>query len=177
MPKIVDHDQEKKRIAEEAIGIFRRRGYSSLSFREIARELGMSKSGLYHYFSGKEELFSFCGTIFLNQLTPDLSPGPEAVNSDESPAAMLIELARALSPEYLAELRLIIDYADCFSDKSELKQFLESLEQQMVPVTGEKNFPAALRLILGDLLVKALTDENDDWSVLRDSLGRLYRDN
>ena len=35
---------------------FARKGYGSTSLREIARELNMDKSSLYHYFSGKEEM-------------------------------------------------------------------------------------------------------------------------
>lgn len=177
MPKIVDQELEKIKIAEKAIDLFRKNGYSALSFRALARELGMSKSGLYHYFSGKEELFSFCGTIFLGQMVPDLNSGQPQKDLPADPSELLLGFARALQPDYLAELRLILDYADCFREKSELKKFLAGLEEQLSPVAGREEFPAALRLILGDLLVKALTDENDDWTVLKDQIGKLYAGN
>ncbi|HDZ90974.1 MAG: TetR family transcriptional regulator [Deltaproteobacteria bacterium] len=51
--------KDSRRIREiEAVSarLFARKGYRSTSLREIARELGMDKSSLYHYFSGKEEM-------------------------------------------------------------------------------------------------------------------------
>ncbi|MGY2897198.1 helix-turn-helix domain-containing protein [Deinococcus sp. UYEF24] len=57
MPKIVDHDQRRAIILDGAFTAFVKRGYASLSMRDLAREIGVTLGGLYHYFPGKEELF------------------------------------------------------------------------------------------------------------------------
>ena len=43
-------------VLDAAIEVFWRRGYSAASVREVADEVGVLKSGLYHYISSKEEL-------------------------------------------------------------------------------------------------------------------------
>src|SRR5262249_17423746 len=43
-------------ICRTAAQIFRDRGYDATSVSDIARALGMTKAGLYHYFDSKEAL-------------------------------------------------------------------------------------------------------------------------
>ncbi len=57
VPKIVDHDQRRASILDGAFTAFVKRGYASLSMRDLASEIGVTLGGLYHYFPGKEELF------------------------------------------------------------------------------------------------------------------------
>lgn len=50
--------------------LFAYKGYHSTSMREIARELGMNQSSLYHYFRSKEEiLFKLMNDAMDNALT------------------------------------------------------------------------------------------------------------
>ena len=60
MPKIVDHDAYRRELVEKATQLFSGHGFSGLGMRQIANELGISKSALYHYFPSKELLFSAC---------------------------------------------------------------------------------------------------------------------
>jgi AcrR family transcriptional regulator len=53
MPKIVDHDQQRRTLLLHCFDLFRRRGYQSVTMREIAREIGASTGTLYHYFPNK----------------------------------------------------------------------------------------------------------------------------
>jgi len=48
--------QKTKEIHRVIARLFAYRGYHSTSMREIARELGMNQSSLYHYFSSKEDI-------------------------------------------------------------------------------------------------------------------------
>lgn len=55
MPKL----KKKKKIEEiqrVTAHLFAHKGYHPTTMRDIARELGMNKSSLYHYFESKEEL-------------------------------------------------------------------------------------------------------------------------
>jgi AcrR family transcriptional regulator len=53
MPKIVDHDQQRRELLLRSFDLFRRRGYDNVTLREIAREIGASTGTLYHYFPSK----------------------------------------------------------------------------------------------------------------------------
>lgn len=57
MPKIVDHDRCRKELMHKCLALFARRGYGSITMRQIATELGVSTGTLYHYFPSKESLF------------------------------------------------------------------------------------------------------------------------
>jgi AcrR family transcriptional regulator len=49
---------KRDEILDVAMGLFARKGYDRTSFREIARETGLSQAGLLHHFASKEELFA-----------------------------------------------------------------------------------------------------------------------
>src|SRR3954469_4180668 len=53
MPKIVDHDQQRRALLHQCFDLFKRRGYDNVTLREIAREIGASTGTLYHYFPNK----------------------------------------------------------------------------------------------------------------------------
>jgi len=48
--------EKKNEIHRVIARLFAYRGYHSTSMREIARELGMNQSSLYHYFTSKEDV-------------------------------------------------------------------------------------------------------------------------
>jgi AcrR family transcriptional regulator len=56
MPKIVDHDQYRKTLLDQAFDLFAEKGYA-ITMRQIAQGLGVSTGTLYHYFPSKEVLF------------------------------------------------------------------------------------------------------------------------
>ena len=57
MPKIVDHEHYRKQLLNHCFELFAEKGYSSVTMREIASEIGVSTGTLYHYFPSKESLF------------------------------------------------------------------------------------------------------------------------
>lgn len=57
MPKIVDHHQYRKELLMKSFDLFAQKGYSSITMRQLAQELGVSTGTLYHYFPSKEALF------------------------------------------------------------------------------------------------------------------------
>ena len=48
---------KREHVLDVALETFERTGYDKASFREIAREAGLSQAGLLHYFSSKQELY------------------------------------------------------------------------------------------------------------------------
>jgi AcrR family transcriptional regulator len=65
MPKIVDHDLYREEMLEKCFHLFSRKGYSNVTMRELAVEIGVSTGTLYHYFPTKEnvlgELIAWAG--------------------------------------------------------------------------------------------------------------------
>lgn len=54
------HDQRRAAMVRTAVHLFNRSGFHATSVEEIARELGLSKALLYHYFADKTELLYEC---------------------------------------------------------------------------------------------------------------------
>lgn len=52
----VDYNDKRQMIALKAAELFAKQGAGSASLLKIAKECGMSKSLIYHYYSSKEEL-------------------------------------------------------------------------------------------------------------------------
>ncbi|WP_027410014.1 TetR/AcrR family transcriptional regulator [Anoxybacteroides tepidamans] len=59
MPKIVDHEKQRKRIAEATWRVIMRDGLEKATVRHIAKEAGISAGSLRHYFSSQSELLAF----------------------------------------------------------------------------------------------------------------------
>ena len=53
----LDVDERRRRLLERGADLFARHGYDELSMAAIAREAGVSKALLYHYFPSKQDFF------------------------------------------------------------------------------------------------------------------------
>jgi len=60
--KGLDKSIRKQKIIDTAAALFHRKGYSSTSLDDVAKELGISKAALYHYVSSKDKLLSIIYT-------------------------------------------------------------------------------------------------------------------
>ncbi|MFE5323253.1 TetR/AcrR family transcriptional regulator [Paenibacillus sp. NPDC056579] len=67
MPKIVDHEQKRKLIAESAWSIIEAKGIEHASIRAIAAAAGLSPGALRHYFSTQDELLLFIVDYYLTR--------------------------------------------------------------------------------------------------------------
>ncbi|MDK8181812.1 TetR family transcriptional regulator C-terminal domain-containing protein [Paenibacillus sp. UMB4589-SE434] len=59
MPKIVDHNKQKEKLAEATWRVILRDGLERASVRNIALEAGISAGSMRHYFSTQSELLAF----------------------------------------------------------------------------------------------------------------------
>jgi len=78
------HDREA--VLRTAIDVFNRRGFDATSISDLAAELGVTKSAVYHHFSSKEALLSAA----LDEALEGLSSAVEAAAtaSDGAPSAV-----------------------------------------------------------------------------------------
>ncbi|PJZ31700.1 hypothetical protein CH370_02740 [Leptospira kmetyi] len=57
LPKVVDHELYRISILKRCLDLFAKKGYATVTMREISKELRVSTGSLYHYFPTKEVLF------------------------------------------------------------------------------------------------------------------------
>ena len=67
MPKVVDHEQKRKLIAESAWNIIEEKGIEHASIRAVAAAAGLSPGALRHYFSTQDELLLFIVDYYLTR--------------------------------------------------------------------------------------------------------------
>jgi AcrR family transcriptional regulator len=70
-------DERRRRLLELGAELFTRHAYDELSMARIAREAGISKALLYHYFPGKQAYFQATLEEKLAELAAITEPDPE----------------------------------------------------------------------------------------------------
>jgi len=60
----------RDRIRSEAAALFREKGFNGTSMSELAAEVGITKSSLYHHYPGKQALLSEIIELTVNRVTP-----------------------------------------------------------------------------------------------------------
>lgn len=56
MPRIVDHDERRRQIAEALLIVAAREGHERVTSRAVAKELGVATGALWHYFDGFDDV-------------------------------------------------------------------------------------------------------------------------
>ena len=60
--------ETKEKIILKALQYFAVHDYQTVSLNSIAKGIGITKGGIYHYFSSKDELFLECMTSVVNKM-------------------------------------------------------------------------------------------------------------
>lgn len=150
------------------MAVFRQHGYHGIGMRGIAEELGISKSALYHYFPGKQELFIACAT----------QVGSLDIDSHGDPVEALVATARALEADFEGELRVLLDYlggrsdSDIRGDRAVVASN-ESISAHIESIAGKEQREAVLTCIYGILLRRWLDGKATPLDHLRDLLTRI----
>jgi AcrR family transcriptional regulator len=110
----------EERIRREAAALFRRKGFNGTSMAELAAEVGITKSSLYHHFRSKQALLSEIIELTVNRVTPLVQEVAEsdlpiaerlsmavAIHTEEAirdqdAVACFIEEGRYLTPDFMA---------------------------------------------------------------------------
>jgi AcrR family transcriptional regulator len=141
----LDVDERRRRLLELGVGLFTRHSYAELSMAAIAREAGISKALLYHYFPSKQAYF----VATLQQQADELS-GLIAVDPALPPAEQLM---RALD----AFLRWVEAHAEGYgkllegaTTHAEVRELVDAVragtaDQILAGLSGGEPPPPALR--------------------------------
>jgi AcrR family transcriptional regulator len=181
MPKVIDHQQHKQFIAEKACELFLEYGYSQLGMRQLADELGLSKSALYHYFPSKDALFTACIEFItrqdmsfsnLSDIQPDQEEGVEA----------LFVVLQHIEARFMGELRLVLDYIRELEPAQirhnphmqlAEKRYLELIGQHV----GEAKARQVYYLLLGSLLGRLMDGQATGWDEIKQWVYAIVRVN
>lgn len=63
-----DHDDKRTRILKTAASVFAREGFDRASMSQLARECGISKANIYHYYDSKDAILFDMLDSYLRQL-------------------------------------------------------------------------------------------------------------
>lgn len=156
MPKIVDHDKYRAEIVEKAAPIFSAHGFNGLGMRQVAEQLNMSKSALYHYFPSKEELFAAC-TRFVVGRDEEKATAPAITGTPEERCRQLTVVILEIEKEFPGELYLLVDYirAKSSSEIARDENMQHANERYLSMVShyvGEAAAPRVLGVALGGLV-------------------------
>ena len=80
-------DERRRQLLELGAELFARHSYDELSMARIAREAGISKALLYHYFPSKQAYFAATLEQAAAELAEVTRPDPGSRRSSSSPAA------------------------------------------------------------------------------------------
>ncbi|WP_276358012.1 TetR/AcrR family transcriptional regulator [Cohnella caldifontis] len=106
MPKIVDHDERKRYIAEATWRVIREQGMKGASVRNIAKEAGVSLGALRHYFSTQQELLSFAMQLVKDRVNDRIDAWiPMDLPPKEKIAKILLELV-PVDDDKMAEMEV-----------------------------------------------------------------------
>lgn len=103
MPRKVDHDAERARLAKAAVDLFAARGFARVSMRAAAEGLGVSTGTLYHYFRDKADLFTAVVETVVETDVAEAASGLRILPADARIGALLQATSASLD-------RLVRDY-------------------------------------------------------------------
>ncbi len=92
MPKIVDHEKQRKRIAEATWTVIMRDGIEKATVRNIAKEAGMSAGALRYYFTSQSELLAFSMKLVSERVRERVEVIPPSIPPLEGVKRCLLEL-------------------------------------------------------------------------------------
>jgi AcrR family transcriptional regulator len=97
----------KEVISRAAASLFYEHGYLETSMENIAAAAKLSKGGIYHYFSNKNEILFFISTNFMDLILKDLESELEKINSHFLKIQFIISRHIELYIKYMPEAKTL----------------------------------------------------------------------
>ncbi len=97
----------KEAIGRAAANLFCARGYLETSMDDIAAAAKLSKGGIYHYFSNKNEILFFISTNYMNLILEDLEDELNKIEDNSLRIQFIISRHLGLYMKYMAEAKTL----------------------------------------------------------------------
>jgi len=110
MEKYLKHLTEKEldkmnTIAKTAAVLFNEKGYLETSMNDISSAAKLSKGGIYHYFSSKNEILYYISTQFMGFLLKDLELELKEINDNFDKIQFIISRHIGFYTKFIAEAK------------------------------------------------------------------------
>jgi len=109
------YDEKLARILRESAAIIARKGFHQASIRDIASATGVSLSGLYYYFSSKEELLFLIQDHCFGTILQRLEEQLEGVVSPREQLERLVRNHLVFFSANMAEMKVLSHEADALT--------------------------------------------------------------
>lgn len=118
-PHVVVEKAQKKmdKIGKAAASVFNKIGYLQANLDDIAAAVKMSKGGIYHYFSSKDEILFFVLDNYMDLVLEDLENQLRKLETGESKIKRIIERHVERYASHQAESKTLLHDSNCLSTK------------------------------------------------------------
>lgn len=108
---------KQKRIGDAAAKVFNKKGYLETNMDDIAAAAKMSKGGIYHYFSSKDEILFFILDSYMDVVLEDLEAQLQAMADSTVKIKSIIERHINLYANHMAQAKTLLQDAHCLSPR------------------------------------------------------------
>lgn len=129
------YDEKLESILRAAADIFAEKGYHRASIRDIARETGVSLSGLYYYFQSKEELLFLIQDHAFGTLLAELGERLDGVESPTERIRILIENHLGYFVANMSQMKVLSHEAESLS--GEFKEIVNEKKRNLTNLVME----------------------------------------
>lgn len=105
------------KIGKAAVELFNKNGYLETNMDDIAAAANMSKGGVYHYFSSKDEILHFILSNYMDLILNDLESDLNQIQDSSSKIKFIISRHIDLYTGNRAEAKTLLHEAHCLPDK------------------------------------------------------------
>ena len=109
--------KKQEKIGSAAAKIFDKKGYLETNIDDIAAAAKLSKGGIYHYFSSKDEILFFILDSYMDVVLKDLEPQLRTLRDSASKVKFIIERHIDLHSNNMAQAKTLLHEAHCLSPK------------------------------------------------------------
>ena len=167
MSKRLSVDERRDQLLEHGARLFSTHAYDDVSIDDIAREAGVSKGLLYHYFGGKRAFYLATVELEADRLLETLTPDPALPPPERARQglARYLDFVEARSDAYIALMRGGLgrdDQAEAIVDRTR-----QALADRVVEALGEDPPPPAHR-VASRAWIGAVEAASLDWLAHRD---------
>ena len=107
--------QRRVQIGKAAASVFNKKGYLETNMDDIAAAAKLSKGGLYHYFSSKDEILFFILDSYMDIVLEDLDDQVRVRRDSTSKIQFIIERHIDLYANHISEAKTLLHDAHCLS--------------------------------------------------------------
>jgi len=108
----LDPDERREQILKVALESFHTQGFGQTSVRDLAGAVGMSISGMYHYFDTKDDILFAIIDAAVDRLLAELKAARDSTETPEDRIRAMLAATVRVVVENRAEIRVQIDNSD-----------------------------------------------------------------